>query len=90
MVSVLGIGGTGKTRLALRLAHQSFAEWPGGAWFCDLSEARSLDGIAHGVARALDVSLGKDDPVVQGIGGMILQAVNNRFVNVQAHQVQRR
>jgi len=34
-------------------------------WFCDLSEARSLDGIASAVATALGVPLGKGDPVVQ-------------------------
>jgi predicted ATPase len=65
LVSVLGVGGTGKTRLVLRLAHERRAAWPGGAWFCDLSEARSVAGIAHAVARALEVSLGDDDPIAQ-------------------------
>ena len=62
---VLGIGGTGKTRLATRFAWTWLGEFPGGAWFCDLSQARSVDGIAIAVAQALDVPLGKDDPVVQ-------------------------
>jgi hypothetical protein len=65
LVSVLGIGGTGKTRLVTHHAWTWLGSWPGGAWFCDLSEARSVDGIAGAVARALDVPLGKDDPIVQ-------------------------
>jgi len=65
LISVLGLGGTGKTRLVTRFGWRSIGVFPGGVWFCDLSEARGLDGIAHAVARGLDVPLGKDDPVNQ-------------------------
>ena len=65
LVSVLGLGGTGKTRLVARFAWDSLGQFPGGAWFCDLSQARSLDGIVHAVAQGLDLPLGKDDPVTQ-------------------------
>ena len=65
LISVLGLGGTGKTRLVTRFGWSSFGDFPGGVWFCDLSEARSLDGVLHAVAHGLDVPLGKDDPVVQ-------------------------
>lgn len=65
LVSVLGIGGTGKTRLVTHFAWAWLGEFPGGAWFCDLSQARSVDGIVAAVAQALDVPLGKSDPVVQ-------------------------
>jgi predicted ATPase/class 3 adenylate cyclase/Tfp pilus assembly protein PilF len=65
LVSVLGVGGTGKTRLAVRYGRSWLGEFPGGAWFCDLSPARSVDGIASAVARGLDIPLGGDDPVVQ-------------------------
>ena len=65
LVSLLGIGGIGKTRLALRYARDWLGDYPGGAWFCDLSSARSLDGIVHAVAQGLDVPLGKTSPVQQ-------------------------
>lgn len=65
LVSVLGIGGSGKTRLVRQFAWRSLGEFPGGAWFCDLAQARSVDGVVHAVASALDVPLGKDDPIVQ-------------------------
>jgi len=70
LVSVLGIGGSGKTRLATRYGWSWLGEFPGGVWFCDLASARSLDGIASAVAQGLDVPLGRDDPVMQ-IGNAI-------------------
>jgi predicted ATPase/Tfp pilus assembly protein PilF len=65
LISVVGLGGTGKTRLVTRFGWRSLGEFPGGVWFCDLSEARSSDGIVSAVAHGLDVPLGKDDPVTQ-------------------------
>jgi predicted ATPase/class 3 adenylate cyclase/tetratricopeptide (TPR) repeat protein len=65
LVSVLGIGGTGKTRLVTRFAWTWLGDYPGGVWFCDLSQARGVDGIHFAVAQGLDVSLGKTDPAVQ-------------------------
>ena len=65
LVSVLGMGGTGKTRLVTRYAWTWLGEFAGGVWFCDLSQARSVDGICSAVALGMDVPLGKSDPVVQ-------------------------
>ncbi|MEP7294975.1 MAG: tetratricopeptide repeat protein [Burkholderiales bacterium] len=65
LISVLGIGGTGKTRLVTRFAWTRLGDYPGGVWFCDLSQARTVDGIHFAVAQGLDVPLGKTDPVVQ-------------------------
>ena len=70
LVSVLGIGGSGKTRLVTRYGRSWLGEFPGGVWFCDLASARSADGIASAVAQGLDVPLGRDDPVLQ-IGNAI-------------------
>ena len=65
LVSVLGLGGTGKTRLVTRFGWGALTNFPGGVWFCDLSEARSPDGMVYAVAQGLDVPLGEDDPVTQ-------------------------
>jgi len=65
LVTLLGIGGIGKTRLALRHARTWLGDYPGGAWFCDLSTARSSEGIVSAVAQALNVQLSKSDPVAQ-------------------------
>ncbi len=65
LVTVLGIGGTGKTRLVTRFAWTSLGDFPGGVWFCDLSDARTVDGIAFAVGRGLELPLGKESPLVQ-------------------------
>ncbi|HET7365869.1 MAG TPA: tetratricopeptide repeat protein [Burkholderiales bacterium] len=92
LVSILGMGGSGKTRLATRFAWANLGEFPGGAWFCDLVAARSLDGIARAVADALDVPLGKDDPLAQlgaaiGARGACLVILDN-FEQVARHSVE--
>jgi predicted ATPase/class 3 adenylate cyclase/Flp pilus assembly protein TadD len=65
LITVLGPGGTGKTRLVRRYGLSWLGDWPGGVYFCDLSEARSRDGIFFAVASALEVPLGRDDAAVQ-------------------------
>lgn len=63
LVTLLGPGGTGKTRLAVRLARLARDSWSDGAWFCDVSSARERDGICLAVARGLGVTLHEGDPV---------------------------
>jgi class 3 adenylate cyclase len=65
LLTVLGPGGTGKTRLARRYGWSWLGDWPGGVYFCDLSETRTLEGVFFVVALALEVPLGKSDPGVQ-------------------------
>lgn len=61
LVTLLGPGGIGKTRLAVRYGHAWIGDWSGGVWFCDLSEASTLDGIHYAAGRALGVRLGAGD-----------------------------
>jgi predicted ATPase/class 3 adenylate cyclase/Tfp pilus assembly protein PilF len=65
LLTLLGPGGTGKTRLALRYARGSLGDWPGGAWFCDLSEAASLEGIYYEAGRVLGKRIDAGDAAVQ-------------------------
>lgn len=53
VVTLLGPGGAGKTRLALELARQ--AELP--TWFVDLTSAVDFEGVCLWVARALGLAL---------------------------------
>jgi predicted ATPase len=55
MVSLIGVGGTGKTRLALRLAEEMQGLFPGGIWFVDLAPIVEDDRVASAVAEVLDV-----------------------------------
>lgn len=65
LVTLLGAGGIGKTRLSLRYAWDSLGDYPGGSYFCDLSTTRSIDGIIHAVAHGFNIRLGKGDPLDQ-------------------------
>jgi predicted ATPase/Tfp pilus assembly protein PilF len=65
LLTVQGPGGAGKTRLAQRYGWDHLADWPGGVWFCDMSEARGVDAMATAVAASLGVPLRGDDPIVQ-------------------------
>jgi tetratricopeptide (TPR) repeat protein/class 3 adenylate cyclase len=56
LVSVIGPGGVGKTRLATRFGRVSLGGYPGGVWFCDLSAATTLEGIVHAAAQGLDLA----------------------------------
>lgn len=65
LVSLVGPGGVGKTRLAIHHGWQSVDGWPGGVWFCDLTDARSADAVVATVGAVLDVPLGAGDPIVR-------------------------
>ena len=65
LLTILGAGGIGKTRLAQRYGWASRPFWSGGIWFCDLSEAETLEGMVATVASCLEVPLGRSDPVLQ-------------------------
>ena len=62
LVTVKGPGGVGKTRLVKRFGRREMENFPGGVWFCDLSETRTLEGLLQAVAAGLDVPLGKGAP----------------------------
>ena len=70
LVTLLGPGGIGKTRLSKRFGSMWLGDYTGGIWFCDLSEAQSVDGIFFAVAKAFGVPLTKVD-VVNHIGNII-------------------
>ena len=55
LVTLTGIGGTGKTRLALQAAAERIERHPGGVWWVDLSVARDADRVLPAIAAALDV-----------------------------------
>ncbi len=71
LVSIVGPGGVGKTRLAIQLAHNVLPQLPGGAWFVPVSEALTTD-VAVAVANAMGLEIAGRDPlqtIVQYVGG---------------------
>jgi len=65
LVTLLGAGGTGKTRLATEYGDRALSTYAGGVWFCDLTEAHSLEGLMTAVALALGVPLTDKNPSTQ-------------------------
>lgn len=57
LVTLLGIGGTGKSRLALAIAAEVADRFPDGAWFIDLVPATDLNSVVEAVADALGLLL---------------------------------
>jgi non-specific serine/threonine protein kinase len=53
MVTLTGVGGVGKTRLALRVAAQLAREYPDGAWFVDLAPLAAGELLAETVASTI-------------------------------------
>jgi predicted ATPase/class 3 adenylate cyclase len=62
LISILGPGGMGKTRLATHFGalEADAGAWEGGVWRCDLEEALTADDLCHAVGRALGVPLSAD------------------------------
>ncbi len=72
LVTLIGPGGAGKTRLATHYAWAWIGDWPGGVYFCDLAESRTPDDIHYAVASALGIELGgsrPDDLIGHAIAG---------------------
>ncbi|WP_433333144.1 ATP-binding protein [Spirillospora sp. CA-294931] len=53
LVTITGVGGVGKTRLALRAATELGPEFDGGAWAVELSSVREPDLLVNAVTAAL-------------------------------------
>jgi predicted ATPase/DNA-binding CsgD family transcriptional regulator len=55
LVSLVGPGGVGKTRLAIRIATELSRGFPGGAWLIELAEVRDPALVDNAVLAALDL-----------------------------------
>jgi len=71
LVTLTGPGGTGKTRLALRLGHELLDRHEGGVWFADLTEATTAAGVANAVAQAFGVPLAGKGPPERAVADLL-------------------
>src|SRR5690606_4001404 len=62
LLTLGGIGGSGKTRLALEFARQRLGEFPDGAWFVDLAPLRDPNRVAAACAAAVGIATDAEAP----------------------------
>jgi DNA-binding SARP family transcriptional activator/predicted ATPase len=65
LLTLVGQGGIGKTRLALETARANRAAFPRGAYFVDLAAVTSFDRLPHAVAEAMHLPPGGSAPLAQ-------------------------
>ena len=73
LLTLTGIGGCGKTRLALQLAGQQLADFPEGVWFVDLAPLREAQRIAPAVAAALGLPEEAHTPLIDRLCAHLAQ-----------------
>ncbi|MGQ4457900.1 ATP-binding protein [[Kitasatospora] papulosa] len=78
LVTLAGVGGVGKTRLARRVVRQVAGRFPDGIYWVELADIRSDEAVAAAVAAAVGVQASADrDPL-----GELAKALQGRSVLV--------
>jgi len=65
LITLLGMGGLGKTRLSLEVAAELLHAFPDGVWFLDLAPLRDAELVFTEAAQALGVHEEPDKPLLQ-------------------------
>ncbi len=73
MVTLLGTGGAGKTRLSLRVAEEATDRHPDGVWFVDLTPVEDPNLVGQAVATTMGVREQVGRPVEETIAGVAAQ-----------------
>jgi predicted ATPase len=67
VVTLTGVGGVGKTRLALQAGAAVLPQFTDGVWFCELAMVNDLDAVADVVAAAMNIRQRQGDSMLQSI-----------------------
>jgi predicted ATPase/DNA-binding winged helix-turn-helix (wHTH) protein len=65
LLTLTGIGGCGKTRLAIKLAERVLPSFPDGVWFVDLAPLSDAERVPLTVIAALGVRKHADQPLIE-------------------------
>ncbi|MBI5031900.1 MAG: adenylate/guanylate cyclase domain-containing protein [Chloroflexi bacterium] len=64
LLTLLGPGGTGKTRLALQAAHDLLVDFEDRVYFVDLASSRDSNAVLSAIGRTLGVRESSDKPLL--------------------------
>ena len=67
MVSIVGVGGVGKTRLALQVGSELLPHYPDGVWLCELAPVLDPDDLPDAVAAAVGYTPPQGVSVADGL-----------------------
>jgi predicted ATPase/class 3 adenylate cyclase len=65
LLTLLGMGGMGKTRLSLQIAADVMDQYPDGVWFIDLAPVRDRELVVGEVAQVLGIAEEPGRPLLQ-------------------------
>ncbi len=65
LLTLTGLGGSGKTRLALAAAQSQLDQFADGVWFVPLAAANTVAQIVPTIADAMSIELAGDGPVAE-------------------------
>ena len=74
LVTLLGVGGVGKSRLSIEVATRLRGSYPDGAWLCELGPLADDGAVGHAVA----VALGLQQPRGPGIEDAVIDYLRRR------------
>ncbi|GHO97847.1 LuxR family transcriptional regulator [Reticulibacter mediterranei] len=64
LITLVGAAGVGKTRLAVQVASELFAHFPGGLFFVALAQVNDAGGVLPAIAQALDLQEEQGRPLL--------------------------
>nr|WP_234439676.1 MULTISPECIES: BTAD domain-containing putative transcriptional regulator [Streptomyces] len=86
LVTLLGTGGAGKTRLSQEAAERGAEAWPDGIWVAELAAVRDPEAVPEAVLAAV----GARETVLRGAGAEELRAGDDPLARLVEHCAGRR
>lgn len=72
MLTLIGTGGVGKTRLSLAVAREVANDYPDGIWFVNLAPLNDPSFVLPEIATTLDISLSGQQPVLSALTAALM------------------